>query len=85
MTSLVTFLVDQQLTLDTFEPLPAQTPDPVVAVGTESHSVEPLGLEDVTVHLVHLPPPPGAPPVDTPVLTITHLTRCRGQTWEHVN
>ena len=85
MTSLVTFLVDQQFTLDTFESLPAQAPDPVVTVGTERHSVEPLGLEDVTVHLVHLPPPPCSSPVDAPVLIVAHLTRSWWQTREHVD
>ena len=61
---LVTLLVDQQLALDALEPLPAEAPDPVGAVGAEGAPVEPLGLEDVPVDLVQLPPPPRAPPVE---------------------
>ena len=57
----VTFLMNEELALDTFEPLSAEPPDPVVTIGTVGLSVEPLGLKDVTIHLVHLPPSPRAP------------------------
>ena len=52
----VTLLMDKELALDTFEPLSAQPPDPVVTIGTVGLPVEPLGLEDVAIHLIHLPP-----------------------------
>ena len=81
----MTLLVNQQFAPDTLEPLSSQTPDTIPTVGAISLPVEPLGLEDVTVHLVHLPPPPGSSPVDAPVLTMTQLTRSRGQTREHVH
>ena len=81
----MTLLVNHQFTLDTLESLSSKTPDPVVAEGTESLPVEPLGLEDVSIHLVHLPPPPGPLPVDVPVLHVAQLTWIRRQTGKHVN
>ena len=62
---LVALLVYQHLAVDALEALAAQAPDAVPAEGTEGLPVEPLGLEDVAIHLVHLPPAPGPAPVDT--------------------
>ena len=81
----MTLLVYEDLALDAFEALSSETPDPVVAEGAERLPVEPLSLEDVTVDLVHLAPPPRAPPVDAPVLAVTELAGAPGQTGEHVD
>ena len=43
-----------------FESLPSQSPYSVVAERAVRPSVEPLGLEDVPVHLVQLAPAAGA-------------------------
>ena len=81
----MTLLVYEDLALDAFEALSSETPDPVVAEGAERLPVEPLSLEDVTVDLVHLAPPPRAPPVDAPVLAVTELAGAPGQPGEHVD
>ena len=79
---LVTLLVYQDLALNALEALSPQTPDPVVTKGTERLPVEPLGLEDVAVHLVHLAPPPRPAPVDAPVLAVAELARGGREPWD---
>ena len=78
----VTLLVYQYLALDALEALSPQAPDPIVAEGTEGLPVEPLGLEDVAVHLVHLAPPPRPAPVDAPVLAVAELARGGREPWD---
>ena len=82
---LVALFVYEQLALRALEALPAQPPDPVAAIGAVGLAVEPLGLEDVPVDLVELPPPPGAPPVDGPVLALAGHARRRGDAGEDVD
>ena len=81
----MTFLVDHQLTFDALESLSSQAPDTVMTKSTESLPVEPLGLKNVIIDLVHLPPPPGPLPVDVPVLHVTQLTRIRREAGKHVD
>ena len=50
-----------------------------------THPVEPLGLEDVSVDLVELPPAASAPPVDAAVLALTLHPGSRRHAGEHCN
>jgi len=36
---------------------------------SRTYSVEPFGLEDVSIHTIQFPPPSCSPPVDTPCNT----------------
>ena len=81
----MTLLVDQDLALNALEALSPQTPDPVVTKGTERLPVEPLGLEDVAIHLVHLAPSSRTPPVNAPVLTVAKLTGALREPRENVD
>ena len=82
---LVALLVYQHLAVDALEALAAQAPDAVPAEGTEGLPVEPLGLEDVPVHLVHLAPPAGAAPVDAAVLAVAEVAGRGRHAGEHVH
>ena len=81
----MTLLVDQDLALNALEALSPQTPDPVVTKGTERLPVEPLGLEDVAIHLVHLAPSTRTSPVNAPVLAVAKLTGALREPRENVD
>jgi len=58
----------EHFAVDAFITLPTQAPNPIRAKGTHRSPTEPLGLEEMSIDPVELPPPAGASPIHVPVL-----------------